>query len=232
MQVNSRLSAAVHPTETGDGVRFVVKTRLPTEWGEFMLHGFAYNGKEHLALTFGEIGGGDPVLVRVHSECLTGDALFSQRCDCGQQLQTALAAIAREGRGIVLYLRQEGRGIGLLNKLQAYSLQDGGADTVDANEQLGFPADARDYALCKPMLNHFDVSRLRLMTNNPRKVRALWSLGFEIVERVSLIVGAGQHNRAYLSTKAARLGHWLDAPEDAGGPNTIRPAEPAEGGTP
>lgn len=216
MQESSCRSAGRHEVAPELDVRFVVQTRLPTEWGEFMLHGFIVNGKEHLALTFGELGGGAPVLVRVHSECLTGDSLFSQRCDCGEQLKTALASIAREGRGMLLYLRQEGRGIGLLNKLRAYSLQDQGADTVEANERLGFPADARDYGICKAMLRHFGVTVLRVMTNNPRKLEALRSLGFEVAERVPLVVGAVKHNRSYLSTKATRLGHWLDESQAAG----------------
>lgn len=210
MHDNSYPASSESEVRQGAGVRFVVQTRLPTEWGEFMLHGFSANGKEHLALVLGEVGGSTPVLVRVHSECLTGDSLFSQRCDCGGQLRAALASIAGEGRGILLYLRQEGRGIGLLNKLRAYSLQDHGADTVDANERLGFPADARDYGVCKAMLMHLGVTKLRVMINNPRKLDALRNLGFEVVERVPLVVGAVEHNCEYLSTKATRLGHWLD----------------------
>jgi len=149
------------------------------------------------------------VLARIHSECLTGDGLFSQRCDCGAQLETALKAIAAEGRGALLYLRQEGRGIGLLNKIRAYNLQDQGADTVEANERLGFPADMRRYDLCKPMLDHFGVASLRLMTNNPRKVDQIRATGIEIVERIPLQVNRNPHNEGYLQTKAAKLGHWL-----------------------
>lgn len=193
----------------GKAASLVAETTLPTEWGTFSLHGFVVEGSEHLALTFGKVRGDSPVLVRVHSECLTGDALFSQRCDCGTQLRTSLRRIAEEGRGALLYLRQEGRGIGLLNKLRAYSLQDKGLDTVDANQELGFPADARDYDACKPMLEQLGISRLRLMTNNPRKLAALGKLGFEIVERVPLVTGAGKHNERYLATKESRLGHWL-----------------------
>src|SRR4051794_22051934 len=149
----------------------ITSSELPTPWATFELHAFVERatGKEHLALTLGDIGNGLPVLARVHSECLTGDALFSQRCDCGAQLEEALRAIASEGRGMVLYLRQEGRGIGLVNKIHAYQLQDAGADTVEANWRLGFAADQRDYRLCQPMFRHFEVTRLRLMTNNPRK---------------------------------------------------------------
>lgn len=177
----------------------------------FMLHAFVSpeTGKEHVALTLGEVGSGEPVLARVHSECLTGDALFSQRCDCGAQLEAALRAIADEGRGILLYLRQEGRGIGLVNKIRAYSLQDQGADTVEANVRLGFPPDMRRYDLCKPMLDHFGVSQLRLMTNNPRKVDALREIGIEVVARIPLQVNRNRYNEGYLQTKAAKLGHWF-----------------------
>lgn len=190
-------------------MRSIVATRLPTEWGTFLLHGFEAKDGDHVALTIGDVGGDKPVLIRIHSECLTGDALFSQRCDCGAQLKAAMEAIAGEGSGILLYLRQEGRGIGLLNKLRAYSLQDAGADTVDANEQLGFHADARNYNVCKSILEHFCVRRLRLMTNNPRKIDALRDLGFDVVERIPLAVSPSRHNMGYLSTKAARLGHML-----------------------
>lgn len=159
-------------------------------------------------LTLGELAG-EPVLARVHSECLTGDALFSQRCDCGAQLETAMQLIAQEGRGVLLYLRQEGRGIGLVNKIRAYQLQDAGADTVEANEQLGFPADMRRYELCRPMLDRFGVTTLRLMTNNPRKVDAMKDMGILVTERIPLQVNRNPHNENYLSTKAAKLGHWL-----------------------
>jgi GTP cyclohydrolase II len=153
------------------------------------------------------------VLARIHSECLTGDALFSQRCDCGAQLESALRKIAAEGRGVLLYLRQEGRGIGLVNKLQAYKLQDAGADTVEANHQLGFEADQRTYNHCQPMLQHLGIREVRLMTNNPRKMDALQKQGVPVVERVPLLVNRNPHNERYLSTKAAKLGHWI--PDDA-----------------
>jgi GTP cyclohydrolase II len=156
-----------------------------------------------------DIADGQPVLGRLHSECLTGDALFSLRCDCGAQLEAALRAIAEEGRGVLLYLRQEGRGIGLLNKIRAYSLQDGGADTVEANEQLGFAADLRDYSICRPMLDHLGVHSLQLMTNNPRKVSAMQGFGVEIARRVPLQVGRNPYNKLYLATKAGKLGHLL-----------------------
>lgn len=193
---------------------------LPTPWASFMLHGFVdeTNGKEHLALTLGDIADGAPVLARVHSECLTGDALFSQRCDCGAQLEEALKRIAREGRGVLLYLRQEGRGIGLANKIRAYQLQDRGADTVEANNALGFAADLRRYELCKPILDNLGVSALRLMTNNPRKVSALTQVGIDVRERVPLEVGGNPANHRYLSTKRSKLGHLFSAKHASGTP--------------
>ena len=193
-------------------VGFVAASKLPTPWGEFTLHGFeeVETGKEHVALTLGIVSSGQPILARVHSECLTGDSLFSLRCDCGSQLQTALQKIAEEGVGVVLYLRQEGRGIGLLNKIRAYQLQDAGADTVEANEQLGFDADLRDYTVCKEMFAHLQIRRLKLMTNNPVKVKALTKLGLEITERIPLRTGVNAHNVKYLATKAEKFGHIMD----------------------
>lgn len=189
----------------------VADCRLPTPWAVFQLHAFVdpATGKEHLAIALGNLSSDEPVLARVHSECLTGDGLFSQRCDCGAQLETALRRIADEGRGMVLYLRQEGRGIGLVNKIRAYELQDAGADTVEANERLGFPADMRRYDLCQPMLKYFGVQALRLMTNNPRKVQAMEKIGVVVSERVPIQVNRNPYNEGYLSTKAAKLGHWL-----------------------
>jgi len=192
-------------------VVFVAASQLPTPFGIFTMHGFREEatGKEHVALTMGTIDDGEPVLGRLHSECLTGDALFSLRCDCGFQLEAALRAIAAEGRGVLLYLRQEGRGIGLLNKIRAYALQDEGADTVEANERLGFAADLRDYAICKPMLDHLGVASLKLMTNNPRKVSALTDLGIRVSTRKPLITGLNPFNENYLRTKAGKLNHML-----------------------
>lgn len=197
-------------------VRYIETCRLPTPFGVFDMHGFEDfdTGKEHVALTLGDLSGDRPILARAHSECLTGDALYSMRCDCGYQLEEALRSIALAGRGILMYLRQEGRGIGLLNKIRAYNLQDQGADTVEANERLGFAADLRDYSMCKDMLEHLGVNRLRLMTNNPRKVKALESYGVEIVERVQLQVGRNPHNEHYLSTKQSKLGHLLAVHQD------------------
>jgi GTP cyclohydrolase II len=173
------------------------------------MHGFedVRANKEHVVLTMGDFADGAPVLARVHSECLTGDALFSLRCDCGNQLHAALAAIAAAGRGALFYLRQEGRGIGLLNKIRAYQLQDAGADTVEANERLGFGADMRDYSILGPMFEHLNIQAVRLMTNNPRKVAALSELGIEVVERLALETGSNPHNEKYLRTKGAKLGH-------------------------
>jgi GTP cyclohydrolase II len=183
---------------------------LPTPWASFNLHAFLEpsTGKEHLAMTLGDISNGEPVLARLHSECLTGDTLFSQRCDCGAQLEGALQRIAEEGRGILLYLRQEGRGIGLVNKIRAYALQEQGADTVEANHQLGFADDLRNYDVCAPIFQYFGIRSLRLMTNNPRKLDALKELEIS-TERVAHIADSTDQNQRYLQTKANKLGHLL-----------------------
>jgi GTP cyclohydrolase II len=190
-------------------VTFIASAKLPTQWGEFDLYVFtdSSTGKEHLALVFGDAAAHQPVLCRVHSECLTGDALFSLRCDCGSQLEEAMRRVALEGSGVILYLRQEGRDIGLGNKIKAYHLQDRGADTVEANEELGFAPDARSYSMCGPMFAHLGIHSLRLLTNNPRKVLALEALGLEVAERVPLHTGENTHNKAYLATKRDKLGH-------------------------
>lgn len=190
-------------------VRFIASSKLPMQWGIFTMHGFedTETGKEHVALTYGDPAQSEAALMRVHSECLTGDALFSLRCDCGFQLQQALKNIVEEKHGVLLYLRQEGRGIGLLNKIKAYHLQDGGSDTVEANEQLGFEADLRNYSMCQDMLEHLGINKVRLMTNNPRKVAALESYGINVTERVPLHVGKNRHNEGYLKTKVGKLGH-------------------------
>ncbi len=190
-------------------ISYVASAALPTQWGQFTIHGFedSATGKEHVALTMGELKPGEPVLCRLHSECLTGDCLFSLRCDCGPQLQSAMQQIAESGAGLILYLRQEGRGIGLVNKIKAYALQDSGADTVEANVQLGFKPDGREYEICKPMLDHLHVDTLRLLTNNPRKVNALQGMGIEVSEVVSLHTGANPHNEGYLAVKVNKLGH-------------------------
>ena len=194
---------------------YIPSCALPTPWAEFRLHGFSEEAaqKEHVALTLGDVTTSVPLLTRVHSECFTGDALFSLRCDCGAQLETALRRIAEAGRGIVLYLRQEGRGIGLANKLRAYQLQDAGADTVDANHALGFGPDLRDYRIVRPMLERLGVTApLRLMTNNPHKLAAILDGGTVVAERLSLIVSPNPANARYLATKATRLSHSFDDP--------------------
>lgn len=192
-------------------IKFVAEAQLPTALAEYTLHGFKdeLNQNEHVAVTLGDIAGDEPVLVRMHSECLTGDALHSLRCDCGAQRDAALAKIAEEGKGVLVYLRQEGRGIGLLNKIHAYSLQDEGADTVEANEQLGLPADLRDYGIGAQILHHLGVRKMRLMTNNPRKIAALDGYGLEVVERVPIEAGKNKYNERYLQTKADKMGHIL-----------------------
>lgn len=190
-------------------LRYIEKSKLPTPMGMFEIHGFADDSsdKEHVILSMGNLAVDDPVLVRIHSECLTGDALFSMRCDCGAQLQAAMHKIAIEGRGAIFYLRQEGRGIGLINKIRAYHLQDKGADTVEANEQLGFGADMRDYSVLKPMFEQVGITRVKLMTNNPRKIDALEAIGIDIVERIAHETGRNPHNSDYLETKKGKLGH-------------------------
>lgn len=197
-------------------VRREATVHLPTAFGDFTAYGYrsTVDGVEHVALVHGEIGDGDDVLVRVHSECLTGDIFQSQRCDCGPQLEASMARITEQGRGVVVYLRgHEGRGIGLLSKLRAYELQERGRDTLDANLELGLPADARDYAAGAQILEDLGVRSLRLMTNNPDKTEALVRHGLEVTGREPMPVKAGEHNLRYLQTKRDRMGHdlpWLD----------------------
>ncbi len=193
-------------------VERVAEANLPTEYGDFTVHAFRsiVDDSEHVALVKGEIGDGENVLVRVHSECLTGDIFGSLRCDCGPQLHNAMRTIADEGRGVVLYIKgHEGRGIGLLDKIRAYSLQDTGRDTVDANLDLGLPADARDYGTGAQILADLGVKSMRLLTNNPSKRAGLEGYGLSIVERVPLVVAANSHNAEYLNTKVSRMGHDL-----------------------
>jgi 3,4-dihydroxy 2-butanone 4-phosphate synthase/GTP cyclohydrolase II len=190
----------------------VQPARLPTRYGDFLAHAHVdpASGLHHLALVRGEVDDGAPVLVRMHSECLTGDVFGSQRCDCGAQLDLALRRIAAEERGVLLYLRQEGRGIGLSAKLDAYVLQDQGLDTVEANERLGFPADLRDYRAAAEMLKALGVWEVRLLSNNPRKLAALAQFGLRLAERVPLRVAATDESRGYLETKRRKMGHLLD----------------------
>ncbi len=185
---------------------------MPTMYGDFKAHVYYshLDQQTHIALVKGDLSIKEPVLVRVHSECLTGDALGSMRCDCGDQLKTALSMIEEEGRGVLLYMRQEGRGIGLLNKLKAYHLQEQGMDTVEANEALGYPADLRDYGTGAQILADLGISDIRLLTNNPRKIAGLEGYGLRVVERVPLEITPGECNRKYLATKKDRLGHMLN----------------------
>ena len=188
--------------------KFASESKLPTKFGEFTISTFEEPcGKDHIALTIGDIQDEDTVMCRVHSECLTGDALHSLRCDCGPQLQAALKMLAENKTGILLYLRQEGRGIGLVNKIRAYALQDQGHDTVEANEMLGFPADLREYNICLDILQHFEISSVNLLTNNPKKVSALEEVGISVVKRTSLHEGANEKNQDYLNAKRDKMGH-------------------------
>jgi 3,4-dihydroxy 2-butanone 4-phosphate synthase/GTP cyclohydrolase II len=192
-------------------VRKAAKTLIPTKAGEFKLIAYEnkIDGKIHVALVMGEIKSGDKVLVRVHSQCLTGDVFHSLRCDCGEQLHKAMELIGAEGKGVILYLNQEGRGIGLLNKIKAYELQDKGEDTVEANEHLGFKADPRDYGIGAQILSDLGLHQIKVMTNNPKKYVALKGYGLKIVERIPLEISPNEVNKKYLKTKREKLGHYL-----------------------
>jgi 3,4-dihydroxy 2-butanone 4-phosphate synthase/GTP cyclohydrolase II len=197
-------------------VKRVTEAKMPTKYGEFRMVGYenTLNGEHHVALVKGGVSDGDPVLIRVHSECLTGDAFGSLRCDCGEQFAAAMKKINEEGRGILLYMRQEGRGIGLINKIKAYALQDQGMDTVEANLALGFPADLRDYGIGAQILTDLGVKKVKLMTNNPKKIAGLTGYGIEIVNRMPIQMNHNERNEYYLKTKKQKLGHMLAFSED------------------
>lgn len=194
-------------------IEFVSKSKLPTAFGDFEIIAFQdqATGEEHIALAKGlETISAEPVLVRIHSECLTGDAFGSLKCDCGPQLHSTMKMINDAGRGVILYLRQEGRGIGLTNKIRAYALQDQGHDTLDANLLLNLPADARQYDMCSIMLDHLNIQRVKLITNNPLKIKSLTDLGINVVDRIPLKVGLNIFNKSYLETKQKRMSHLYD----------------------
>ncbi|TDQ57216.1 GTP cyclohydrolase II [Mesocricetibacter intestinalis] len=193
-------------------IQLVAEANLPTEFGLFRIVGFEFpqSKKEHIALVMGDISDADtPVLARIHSECLTGDALHSLKCDCGFQLSTALRQISEEGRGVLIYHREEGRGIGLINKIRAYALQDQGMDTIEANLALGFAADERNFAVCADIFELLGVKQVRLLTNNPEKIETMRQAGINVTERVPLNVGENRYNTGYLDTKAKKMGHYI-----------------------
>jgi GTP cyclohydrolase II len=215
--MKARTPSASHPTHdsTSAAVQLVSAADLPTRFGSFRAYAFSADarGDEHIAIVRGEVSGGEEVPLRVHSECLTGDVIGSLRCDCRDQLLTALEMLGRMEHGVLLYLRQEGRGIGLTNKIRAYALQDEGHDTVEANHMLGFGDDERDYRVAADMIAALGIRSLRLMTNNPRKLDGLRAHGIPVVGRIPMIMPLNRHNAEYLFTKQQRSGHWLGLQE-------------------
>jgi 3,4-dihydroxy 2-butanone 4-phosphate synthase/GTP cyclohydrolase II len=211
--VRARARSILNSLRSALPVRRVATAKLPTDYGDFDIHVYKtwLGGGTHVALVRGELGSGENVLTRVHSSCLTGDVFHSARCDCGAQLHTALERIALEGRGVLLYLNQEGRGIGLANKIRAYALQEQGLDTVEANEQLGFAADLRDYRVGVRILRHLGVRSTRLLSNNPRKLAGVTGVGLSISERLPIEISASASSERYLRTKKDKLGHLLSS---------------------
>jgi GTP cyclohydrolase II len=210
--MTTKSNARKHPKKKGSGVKLIAQAALPTRHGRFTIYGFKGAGPqdEAIALVRGKLGGKAAPLVRVHSQCLTGDVLGSLRCDCRAQLELSLKKIGQAGSGILLYLPQEGRGIGLMNKLRAYELQDGGMDTVEANESLGFAADSRDYDFSAQILKKLGAAKIRLLSNNPEKVRQLEESGIRVVQRVACQPRISKTSRAYLQTKKSKMGHLLE----------------------
>jgi 3,4-dihydroxy 2-butanone 4-phosphate synthase/GTP cyclohydrolase II len=208
-----------HRLKTERLVHRVAEAKLPTEFGDFRVVAYAndVDGREHVALVKGEVAGRQDVLVRMHSECLTGDVFHSHRCDCGQQLHASLGRIDEEGQGVLVYMKQEGRGIGLMNKIRAYQLQEKGVDTVEANEMLGFPADLRDYGIGVQVLLDLGIKSMRLMTNNPKKIIGLQGYGLSVSEQVPITVKANRHNASYLKAKREKMGHMIPTDEKVAG---------------
>jgi len=200
--------------ETDNDIEKIAEAKLPTETGDFRIAGFRAksDGEEFVALIKGDVTVDEPILARIHSQCLTGDVFRSAKCDCGPQLKAAMTAIEKDGKGVIVYQLQEGRGIGIINKIRAYALQDEGADTVEANERLGFKADAREYERCAAILKILGLKKVKMMSNNPDKLRALEAMGLEVTERVPIQIDSSEESEEYLRTKKEKMGHLLIFP--------------------